>query len=158
MEGGHEFECNLTRRKRFMYVFVSILIQGGFPGGSVVVCLQCRRPGFDSWVRKTPWRRKWQPTPVSWPGKSHGQRNLAGYSPWSRKQSERLSNSTANILVQREQSSTKRWEYIPFCMFAIFVTKASQSSAVRTGRVPTYAHRTSWRRFSYFTLLGFPGC
>ena len=29
-----------------------------------------------------PWRRKWQPTPVFLPGKSHGQRSLAGYSPW----------------------------------------------------------------------------
>ena len=31
---------------------------------------------FDSWVGKIPWRRKWQPTPVFLPGKSHGQRNL----------------------------------------------------------------------------------
>ena len=64
----------------------------GFPGGSVAkesICdsgdrLQCglpfrihlpfRRPGLDSWVRKIPWRKKWQPTPVFWPGKSHGQR------------------------------------------------------------------------------------
>ena len=30
-----------------------------------------------------PWRRAWQSTPVFWPGKSHGQRNLEGYSPWS---------------------------------------------------------------------------
>jgi len=35
------------------------------------------RPGFDPWVGKIPWRRKWQPTPVLLPGKSHGQR-----SPW----------------------------------------------------------------------------
>ena len=35
-----------------------------------------------SWVRKIPWRRKWQPTPVFLPGKSHGQRSLVGYSPW----------------------------------------------------------------------------
>ena len=34
------------------------------------------------WVGKIPWRKKWQPTPVFLPGKSHGQRNLAGYSPW----------------------------------------------------------------------------
>ena len=34
----------------------------------------------------TPWRRKWQPTPVFLPGKSHGWRNLAGYSPWGRKE------------------------------------------------------------------------
>jgi len=33
------------------------------------------------WVRKIPWRMKWQPTPVFLPGESHGQRNLAGYSP-----------------------------------------------------------------------------
>ena len=32
-----------------------------------------------------PWRRKWQPTPVFSPGKSHGQRRLAGYSPWGHK-------------------------------------------------------------------------
>jgi len=42
---------------------------------------QCRRCGFDPWVGKIPWRRKWQPTPVFLPGKFHGQRNLAAYSP-----------------------------------------------------------------------------
>ena len=36
----------------------------GFPGGSVVKNLPARRQGFDPWVRKIPWRRKWQPTPV----------------------------------------------------------------------------------------------
>ena len=41
--------------------------------------LQCRRLGFDPWVGKIPWRREWLPTPVFLPGKSHGQRNLAGY-------------------------------------------------------------------------------
>ncbi|CAI9169407.1 unnamed protein product [Rangifer tarandus platyrhynchus] len=41
-----------------------------------------RRPGFDPWVGKFPWRRKWQPAPVFLPGKSHGQRSLVGYSPW----------------------------------------------------------------------------
>ena len=43
---------------------------------------QCRRHGFDPWVGRIPWRRKCQPTPVFLPGKSHGQRSLAGYSPW----------------------------------------------------------------------------
>jgi len=38
---------------------------------------------FNSWVRKIPWRRKWQPTPVFLPRESHGQRSLVGYSPWS---------------------------------------------------------------------------
>ena len=40
---------------------------------------KCKRCGFDPWVRKIPWRRKWQPTPVFLPGKSHGQRSLVGY-------------------------------------------------------------------------------
>ena len=43
---------------------------------------QCRRCRFNPWVRKIPWRRKWQPTPVFLPGESHGQRSRAGYSPW----------------------------------------------------------------------------
>ena len=38
---------------------------------------------------KTPWRRKWQPTPVFLPGKSHGQRSLEGYSPWGRQRVRR---------------------------------------------------------------------
>jgi len=37
------------------------------------ICLQCRRPRFDPWVGKIPWRREWLPTPVFWPGESHGQ-------------------------------------------------------------------------------------
>ena len=53
------------------------------------ICLQCRRPGFDPWVGKIPWRRKWQPTPVLLPGKSHGRRSLVGYSPWGPKESDR---------------------------------------------------------------------
>ena len=39
---------------------------------------QCRRCRFDPWVGKISWRRKWQPTPVFLPGKSQGQRSLAG--------------------------------------------------------------------------------
>ena len=57
----------------------------GIPGGTVGKNLPARRHkrrGFHPWVRKIPWRRKWQPTPVFLPGKLHGQRNLAGHSPW----------------------------------------------------------------------------
>ena len=48
---------------------------------------RCRRRGFDPEVTKIPWRRKWQPTPVLLPGKSHGQRSLAGYNLWGLKES-----------------------------------------------------------------------
>ena len=46
---------------------------------------QCRRPRFNPWVRKNLWRRKWQPSPVFLPGKSHGERSLVGYNLWGRK-------------------------------------------------------------------------
>ena len=52
---------------------------------------------------KIPWRREWQPTPVFLAGESHGQRSLAGYSPWGPKQSdmtERLNSSkVCNAIV-----------------------------------------------------------
>ena len=47
-----------------------------------MVNLQCRRPGFDPWVGKIPWRREWQPTPLFLPGEFHGQKRLVGHSPW----------------------------------------------------------------------------
>ena len=59
-----------------------------FPGGSdskESICLQRGRPGFDPWVGKIPWRRKWQPTPVLLPGKFRGWRSLVGFSPWGPK-------------------------------------------------------------------------
>ena len=43
---------------------------------------QHRRCMFNPWVRKIPWRRKWQHTPAFLPGKSHGRRSLEVYSPW----------------------------------------------------------------------------
>ena len=46
---------------------------------------QCRRRRFSFWVSKIPWRKKWQPSPVFLPGKSHGQRSLAGCSAWGHK-------------------------------------------------------------------------
>ena len=45
------------------------------------------RLGFNSWVGKILWKRKWQPTPVFLPEKFRGQRSLVGYSPWDRKES-----------------------------------------------------------------------
>ena len=43
-------------------------------------CRRHRRFGFDPWVRKMHWRKKWQPIPEFLPGKSYGQRSLVGYS------------------------------------------------------------------------------
>ena len=61
----------------------------GFPcgaSGKEPTC-QSRRHGFDSWVRKISWRRKWQPTPVFLSAESHGHRSLASYNQWGHKKS-----------------------------------------------------------------------
>ena len=47
--------------------------------------IECRSLGFDPWVGKIPWRKKWQPASVFLPGESHGQRSLVGYGPWGHK-------------------------------------------------------------------------
>ena len=52
----------------------------------MLALMQCRRPRFDPWVGKIPWRRKCQLTPVFLPGEFHRQRSLVGYSPWSHKE------------------------------------------------------------------------
>ena len=50
-----------------------------------MICLQCRRPEFNSWVGKIPLEKEM--ATLSSPGESHGQRSLAGYNPWGRKES-----------------------------------------------------------------------
>ena len=54
---------------------------------SACQCRRHRRCRFNSCVRKTPWRNKWQPTPIFLLGNSHGQTSLVGYSPWGRQES-----------------------------------------------------------------------
>ena len=75
------------------------------PGGtsSKEPACQCRRrkkPGFDPWVGKMPWRRAWQPTPVFLPGESHGQRSLVGCSPWGHEESD----------VTERRSAVEEWK------------------------------------------------
>ena len=55
---------------------------------SACQCRKLRRCWLDPWDGKIPWRRKWQPTPVFLPGKSHGQRRLVSYSQWNHKESD----------------------------------------------------------------------
>ena len=64
---------------------------------------RCRRRGLDPWAGKIPWRRKWQPTLVFLPGKSHGQRSLVGYSPCCCVQS--LSHATPWTVAHQDSLS-----------------------------------------------------
>ena len=74
----------------FLYLIASSLV------AQKLKCLPAMRETQGrSLVRKIPWRRKWQPTPVFLPGEeSHGQRSLVGYSPQGHKESDRLSDFT----------------------------------------------------------------
>ena len=54
---------------------------------------------FNPWVGKIPWRRKWQTTPVSLPGKFHGQRRLVGISPRGHKESDTTEQLILLLLV-----------------------------------------------------------
>ena len=70
-----------------MYIELNINL-ASLVGQTVKNLLTMRRPCLDSWVQKISWRREWQPTPVFLPGEFHGQRNLVGYSPWGRQESD----------------------------------------------------------------------
>ena len=75
----------------------------------IKICQQSRShrgPGFDPWVGKTPWRREWQPTPVFLPREFHGQRGLAGYSPWDHKESD----MTEQLSLHFTSSHKTPWE------------------------------------------------
>ena len=86
---------SITQKLRhwvFQYAFERVLNwskpNGGFPSGSsgkepTYQCGRHKRGKFVPWVRKIPWRRKWQPALVLFPRESHGQRILPGCSPWS---------------------------------------------------------------------------
>ena len=84
-------------------------VETGLPrwlSGKESTC-QHRRRGFNPWVRMIPWRRKWQPTPVFLSGTSHGQRSLAGNSPWG-PQSNTVGQLSMHVETREEQSRTNR--------------------------------------------------
>ena len=76
-------------------------------------CLEFRSPGFNPWVGKMPWRRKWQPAPVFLPEEFHGQRCLVVYTPWGCHESHTIEQRTPPQHKHRlhaEQLEDKRTE------------------------------------------------
>ena len=68
--------------------------------------LQFRRRSLHSWVRKMPWRRKWQPTPIFLPRESHGWRRLVGYNPRGPKELGAMSNSMHTCCAKSTRITT----------------------------------------------------
>ena len=84
-----------------------------FPGGTSGKEPACqwrrlKRHGFDSWVRKTPWRRKWKPTPVFLPGES----------PWTEKPGRLQSMGSHRVGHDWSNSactlSNRNWHNVPY--------------------------------------------
>ena len=93
----------VSETEKDKYHMISLI--WGFPGGTsgrehTCQCRKHERCGFAPWVRKIPWRRAWQPTPVFLPGEFHGQRSLVGYSPWGRKESDRTEALSTHMHLQ----------------------------------------------------------
>ena len=100
--------------KSFVFLYTSM----GFPGGTsgekpTCQCRRCKRTRLDPWIGKIPWRRAWQPTPVSLPGESHGQRNLATVHRMAQSQI-RLKRLSTHTYTNNEQSKNKIKKTIPF--------------------------------------------
>ena len=83
----------------------------GFPDDAVIKNPPANagdsRHGFDPWVGKICWSRKWQPTPVFLPGKCHGQRSLAGYSSWGCKDSDMIEHTHAHTYTHTHTHTMK---------------------------------------------------
>ena len=77
----------LKREKDKTFFFCSEVGCADGSDGKDSIC-NARRPEFDPWVGKIPCKRASRPTPVFLPGESKGQRSLAEYSPWGRKESD----------------------------------------------------------------------
>ena len=68
-------------------------------GESASQCRRCGRNSFGPWAGKVPWRKKWQPTPVFSPGKSHEWRSLVGYSSQGHKESDTAEQLSAQYML-----------------------------------------------------------
>ena len=83
--------------------------------------LQCKRPRFDPWVGKIPWRREWQPTPAFLPGEFQGQWSLAGYCPWGHKELDTTEWLTLTnyiyLLFKPQVGTTDKTLYLQHVLF-----------------------------------------
>ena len=108
LEKGHRAHCRWVDSDTTEHACTSCY--SGFPGGSSgkeSTC-QSRRGGFDPWIRKIPWRRKWQPAPVFLPVKTHRQGSLVGYSPWSCKELDTIEQPNNKLLFSSQSYPTMK--------------------------------------------------
>ena len=115
-------------------------------------CRRWRRHGFDPWVRKISWGRKWQPTPIF----LHEQRNLVSYSPWGHKELKRTEHTPIHTYI-----------YMYVCMYGgiahrnlnatcaqiYFWSATSQKKANHLFQGFITSQNVSWKRHCFFPKL-----
>ena len=109
--------------------------------------LQCGRLRFEPWVGQILWRRKWQPTPVFLPGKSCGQRSLAGYSPLGCQESDmthQLKNDRNPCLLTRHLWCTRYYVQCFACTASFNPHNLGISEKVMAPRSSTLAWKIPW--------------
>ena len=83
---------------------------------TVCHCRRYKRPRFNPWVRKIPWRRAWRPTPEFLPGESHGQGSLVGCSPWGCKVSdmkEAMEHAGTHVTISAMKADIQMRDSVP---------------------------------------------
>ena len=147
------------------------------------ICLQCKRCKrwvSDPWVWKIPWRMKWPPTPGFLPGKSHGPRGLAGYSPQSRQESDVTEQQSTNSCMQAAgeffykvvifisqtfcrktspQSQSRRWSLVSSTVYEaslLSLTPFVPVSALFVGSCPSKGVNSKFTIISFWLTLTVP--
>ena len=103
-----------------------------------IYCSLCAGLGFSPWVRKICWRKKWEPTPLFLPEKSHGQRSLVGYSPGGRREldmTEQLHTHTCAGLY------SKHWGRHFICYYTDEETEAHRLKGLAKVTSKEVSHR-----------------
>ena len=128
-------------------------------------CRQDRRCGFDSWVGEIPWRRKCQPIPVFLPEKSHAQRSLVDYSPWTHKESDMTEHKHKDgeglwrehgVTIAHKGLSEKGLSLIMFFGWFISINWCFASQSLRTTGIPIgLSPSKEWEQmYDYISVLG----
>ena len=141
---GHWLHVGVfSSSQRYELILSWIYALTGLPGGSVI-----KNPPasaglrFSPWVGKIPWRRKWQPALVFSPGKSHGERSVAGDSPWGRKR------------VRHDLVTKQRVRPHHSCILHR-ITPRTRIEAISTS-VPRLPHVNLWKAFPKRSLPSAP--
>ena len=110
-----------------------------------VVCV------FEVAFGKIPWRREGVPTPVFWPGESHGQRSLAGYSPWGHKELDRTKRLSLSLPLIFTKCLQGRNTFHQFCQI-LRLSQTCMHTPALSFLLPLLAEFLSPRVFSTYNV------